>query len=230
MPCNYFQRIENDLDETARAFRPSRLDRSYGLDEMPEIAVTETEYGIRREGSRSGGGVNISRTAHFMMPNINLVDLPPSPALSLLDGEVAWRVPVDERTMMTYAHRSRLTASPSGAAKRPAQDLPGREADRRRSVTEDMLAGRHAHPGYRSRLSGLFLVEDNVALAGQGRITDRSKDWLGQSDRGVILLRRIFERELAALADGKPLKDWKRPASRLDLAVSEVRELSDLRT
>jgi 5,5'-dehydrodivanillate O-demethylase oxygenase subunit len=95
-------------------------------------------------------------------------------------------------------------------------------------VTEDVLAGKlrvqDLDPGY----PGLFQVQDNVALAGQGRITDRSQDWLGQSDVGVILLRRIFERELRALAEGKPLKDWKRPATRLDLAISQVRELADM--
>ncbi len=32
----------------------------------------------------------------------------------------------------------------------------------------------------------LFVVEDNVALT-SGHITDRDKDWLSQSDKGVIL-------------------------------------------
>ena len=71
----------------------------------------------------------------------------------------------------------------------------------------------------------LFVVEDNVALAGQGRITDRDRDWLGQSDKGIILLRRIWERELRALAEGKPLKQWRRPTERMGLAVSEITEM-----
>src|SRR5262249_52164516 len=95
-------------------------------------------------------------------------------------------------------------------------------------VTEDVLAGKLRVQDLDPDYPGLFQVQDNVALAGQGRITDRSQDWLRRADVGVILLRRIFERELGALADGKPLKNWKRPASKLDLAVSQVRELADI--
>jgi 5,5'-dehydrodivanillate O-demethylase len=94
-------------------------------------------------------------------------------------------------------------------------------------VTEDVLAGKLRIQDLDPDYPGLFQVQDNVALAGQGRITDRSQDRLGQSDVGVILLRRIFERELGALADGKPLKDWK-AGDQLDLAISQVRELADM--
>ena len=31
---------------------------------------------------------------------------------------------------------------------------------------------------------------------------------LGRSDTGVILLRKIWERELCALAEGQPTKKW----------------------
>jgi hypothetical protein len=34
---------------------------------------------------------------------------------------------------------------------------------------------------------------------------------LGWSDVGVILGRKIWQRELAAFRDGKPQKQWKRP-------------------
>ena len=79
MPCNHFQRIENDLDELHVHFVHSATIGPLGLDELPEIRVTETDYGIRREGIRSGSGLNITRVGHFMMPNISMVDLPPSP-------------------------------------------------------------------------------------------------------------------------------------------------------
>jgi hypothetical protein len=31
---------------------------------------------------------------------------------------------------------------------------------------------------------------------------------LGRSDAGVLMLRQLWERELSALAEGRPLKDW----------------------
>lgn len=73
----------------------------------------------------------------------------------------------------------------------------------------------------------LFVVEDNVTLVGQGRITDRQKDRLGKSDKGIILLRKIWERELRALKEDGPLKVWSRPNHRLDLAISSIRETAE---
>jgi 5,5'-dehydrodivanillate O-demethylase len=226
VPCNYFQRVENDLDELHVHFVHSATTGPLGLDELPEIRVTETDYGIRREGIRSGSGMNITRIAHFMMPNISMVDLPPSPAHRYWTITVSWRVPLDDESMMTYAIRLRGGAKAAGDGgkrhgERAIEPSP-------LQVTEDVLAGKLRIQDLDPNYPGLFQVQDNVALAGQGRITDRSQDWLGQSDKGVILLRKIFERELGALADGRPLKDWKRPAGKLDLAISQVRELADL--
>ncbi|HLY64876.1 MAG TPA: hypothetical protein VKU60_05015, partial [Chloroflexota bacterium] len=55
-------------------------------------------------------------------------------------------------------------------------------------------------------------IQDNIAQAGQGIIPDRDTERLGRSDVGVILLRKIWSRELRALADGRPLKHWMPPA------------------
>jgi hypothetical protein len=54
-------------------------------------------------------------------------------------------------------------------------------------------------------------VQDVVSQVGQGRIADRTAEHLGHSDSTVILLRRIWERELRNLAEGRPLKQWDRP-------------------
>jgi 5,5'-dehydrodivanillate O-demethylase len=51
-----------------------------------------------------------------------------------------------------------------------------------------------------------------VVLAGLGAIPEYRNEHLGRSDRGVILLRKIWARELRALAEGQPLKEWWRPA------------------
>ncbi len=221
VPCNYFQRIENDLDETHVHFVHRVSTKSYGLNEIPEIAVTETPYGIRREGKRTGGGVNISRTAHIVWPNINMVDLPPSPGHPYWTVQIAWRVPQDDETMVT--HSLRLMPPQQGASGGGQRLRPSREPDPPSlELSLDVLAGKLRIQDVDPNYPGLFVVEDNVALAGQGRITDRAQDRLGQSDRGIILLRRIWERELKALAEDQPLKDWRRPEGRMGLAVSEV--------
>ena len=51
-------------------------------------------------------------------------------------------------------------------------------------------------------------TQDYVAQMGQGVVAER-QERLGQADAGVILLRHLFAREMRALAEGRPLKQWK---------------------
>jgi 5,5'-dehydrodivanillate O-demethylase len=50
-------------------------------------------------------------------------------------------------------------------------------------------------------------------VGGQGIIADRTRERLGRSDAVVILFRKLWARELRALAEGHPLKQWQRPAA-----------------
>src|SRR6185295_10617628 len=54
-------------------------------------------------------------------------------------------------------------------------------------------------------------LQDTVMCAGQGTIADRSADRLGRSDAAVILLRKIWRRELRLLAEGKTLTPFTFP-------------------
>ena len=58
--------------------------------------------------------------------------------------------------------------------------------------------------------ANIVLVQDTVAQVGQGIIADREHERLGRSDATLILLRRLWTRELRALAEGQPLKAWSR--------------------
>jgi 5,5'-dehydrodivanillate O-demethylase len=58
----------------------------------------------------------------------------------------------------------------------------------------------------------LFWIEDYVTQVGQRQRGRERPEHLGSTDVGVILKRKIWERELKALAEGKPLKDWVSPA------------------
>jgi acetoin utilization deacetylase AcuC-like enzyme len=57
----------------------------------------------------------------------------------------------------------------------------------------------------------LVHTQDYVAQVGQGSCADRTQEHLGRSDVGIILFRKIWERELHALAEGRPLKKWVLP-------------------
>src|SRR5947208_1203888 len=54
----------------------------------------------------------------------------------------------------------------------------------------------------------LFNVQDQIVRLGMGRIPDLHAERLGQADTAEIMNRRIWERELLALAQGRPTKVW----------------------
>ena len=232
VPCSWFQRLENDVDEVHVHFVHSVSTRAIGFKELPEITVTETDYGIRREGKRSGSGVNVARIGHLMMPNINMTDLPPSPEYRYWTVHLAYRVPITDELSMTFSIRLK---KPEGAAAANGDGKTGGTVVNRPDwdvdpsvLVEKILGGKMRLQDVDKDYPALFVVEDNVALAGQGAITDRKRDRLGQSDKGIILLRKIWERELRALAEDRPLKAWSRPKHRLDLAVSNIQETADV--
>ena len=55
---------------------------------------------------------------------------------------------------------------------------------------------------------GTIEVEDQLAQGGQGSIADRRAEHLGRTDAGIVMLRRIFARELDALKHGRPTRQW----------------------
>lgn len=47
-----------------------------------------------------------------------------------------------------------------------------------------------------------------MAQCGQGPIADRSSEHPSHPDYGTLMIRKTYERELAKLAAGLPLKRW----------------------
>jgi len=213
VPCNYFQRIENDLDETHIHFvHKVSIDLVDSLIEVPQIKVRESAYGIYREGHRTTQLGEEVRYGHYLMPNTLLVDLPPSPENKDWSIHLAWRVAVDDESMITFTASRR--APQAGAPKQSDGERKWKSAD---YYVEEILAGRMRVQDVDPDYPRLFVVQDNVALAGQGRMVERGKERLGQSDAGITLLRKLWERELKALAEGKKLKEWRRTSERLAL-------------
>ena len=56
--------------------------------------------------------------------------------------------------------------------------------------------------------------QDIVAWAGQGVIADRTEEHLGRSDLGIVMLRRSFEENMKAVAEGREPKGLIRDAER----------------
>jgi 5,5'-dehydrodivanillate O-demethylase len=211
-PCNYFQQFENSTDEVHLSFVHRQGASHQGLYDLPRITAEETAYGMVRHGTRASGDVRVSL---HLMPNVTRVIIPP---MAGLQGAGGWRdtylcfVPVDDEQHRAFVAQFIHVTGEAAEAYRAQRECYQAVCAAARPSSEaaaDVLAGKLRvadveHPD-------LVIVQDKVAQAGQGAIADRTRERLGRSDVGVVLLRRIWERELRALATGRPLKQWRCP-------------------
>jgi 5,5'-dehydrodivanillate O-demethylase len=208
--CNYFNSLENGIDEVHVNFahRASGF-TTFGLNwDVPQVSAEETAYGLCQYGERANGVV---RVTPFIMPNILYIKGSPEDGESGWRDAFAWRVPIDDTR-----HRSfnvRLVHVTGEAAERyRARQRRQRESlvglPSTREVADAVLAGRMRAQDVPQDRADIVNVQDHVAQEGQRAIADRTHERLGREDVPLILLRRIYVRELQALAEGRPLKAW----------------------
>ena len=227
VPCNYLQRIENDVDEAHIHFVHKAATEASGLTVLPEkIEADETDYGFCRKTLRAEEGTGILTYCHFFMPNTIMVKVAPNIGEESWPILLAWRVPIDDENCLSLIV-TRFSDQPQKADPAAAQSVD--HTVKPYELTEAILAGdariQNVDPNYLHA----FTVQDNVVLKGQGRVYLGEGERLGQSDLPVIRLRQLYERELKALAEGRPLKEWKRPADKLELGIEARAQLAAAR-
>jgi 5,5'-dehydrodivanillate O-demethylase len=207
--CNYFNNIDNSLDNAHvrfvhRRHRDNVSDKAAVGD--PKISVEESDWGVQRYVQFPNGAEMV---AHFGMPNINyingqVVDFDIKRADSLI-----YKVPVNDNEH--YQFEVRIIPLKGEAAERwleRRRAARAEEAKTRPDLIRAVIEGRLRLKDIDPNRTDYVVLEDELATVGQGTRADRTQEHLGGSDRGVFLLRKIWERELRALADGRPLKQW----------------------
>jgi 5,5'-dehydrodivanillate O-demethylase oxygenase subunit len=227
-PCNYFNRIDNIPDaghvifthheSIMRAGRPDRLTAR-------SVHSEEVEYGTRTTIAVAG---RPPEYLHFHMPNVNQVRAQVQmegsleDAASLWADRLFWRVPVDDEHCVSFVveliHLMGEAAEAYQERRRQTQEAIATSPN---EIAAAVLAGRVRLKDLDARLSTykLFWVEDYVTQVGLGSIADRANERLGRMDTGVILLRKIWQRELRALGEGRPLTEWTTPAGLAEMHV-----------
>ncbi|HEY7061492.1 MAG TPA: Rieske 2Fe-2S domain-containing protein [Chloroflexota bacterium] len=195
LPYNYFNGVENSVDIVHVSFVHSESGfAEHGVAGIPEPGAEETEYGILMADKYPNGQVRVTL---FEMPTQIHLKVFPHDGSGKWRTLLSWKVPIDDASYHSFVLNA---PDPS----------PGDREDI--ALGQAILAGQHRlrvdDIGPRAKRINL---QDFVAQAGQGVIADRAHERLGRSDKAVILLRRIWERELRALAAGRPLKPWRWP-------------------
>jgi 5,5'-dehydrodivanillate O-demethylase len=203
--CNWFQHVENSLDAVHVSFahlwsRAGEFGSSVTAS-IPDLTYSETSAGIRQVATRPNNNVRVS---DWTFPNNNHVVAPGPDKGGPWAHISAWPVPVDDSSTMRFVLNA-IDVSDPGKVEELKQkyDLDYNPADHYDELFHDgVVEGVHEF--------GLLNAQDYVAVRGQGIICDRSQENLSTSDAGVAFLRRIFLRELEAIRQGRPTKQWTR--------------------
>jgi 5,5'-dehydrodivanillate O-demethylase len=214
LPCNYFQSAENIVDDVHVGFAHRSVPELGGSSRgilPPTVSGQETPFGLTVTFSN----VHCSEQNHFIMPNLCYVPYtllyrdPQHMERRLQMRTLFWYVPIDD----VSHHHVQVTAGPPLV-------IDGMKRERRspHSVAAEIaavLAGNSdchkERPLPGKRKPDLVRIQDGVTIVGQGEIADRTQERLGASDAGVILLRKIWSRELRSLGEGKTIKAFVRP-------------------
>jgi 5,5'-dehydrodivanillate O-demethylase len=214
--CNWLQAIENVLDpvhvewlhtefRNYAAERTGRLEHQRASIRHVKVAFDVGEYGIIKRRLLEGETEEHDdwRLGHWLIfPNAQK-----GPDM------MRFRVPIDDThtAQWYYSCRPALDAAPQAPAAIPFYEMPSPELDE------------HQRPRW-ELLDGDVDPQDNATFAGQGPIYDRTQEMLGESDRGIILYRRLLSEQLAvAEQGGDPMNVLRDPARNVCLSLPTER-------
>lgn len=215
--CNYFQGFENDWD----LYHAAWTHRAGAIHPEPEpvSSFEEVDGMVVLRNTMSNGH---QFTSLLIPPGTVRMTIPTHNALAYRGAGPAWRdtylthTPVDDENHLVFVTQEvRLKPDQIAAYCKAFEEyLAERSAMPVKEIGEEIVAGKRFfkdvvnHPN-------LVSLEDYIAQVGQGRIVDRSQDNLGRADRGVLMLRQLWLRELQEFQTGRPFKRW-RMTSRVD--------------
>ncbi|MBY8829389.1 aromatic ring-hydroxylating dioxygenase subunit alpha [Hephaestia mangrovi] len=186
VPCNWFQCQENSIDPvhfewmhsnwSARMRDPNG---AFGPQHI-KLGFDEFEHGfiykrIRNDTDESDPLWTVGRV--LLWPNG-----------FFLGNHFEWRVPVDNENTLSVSWI--YAAVPENRRPYRQNHIPSWK-----SPIVDPETGRW--------ITTHVINQDIVGWVGQGRITDRGRENLGQSDKGIVMVRNRFLRELDAVAAGE---------------------------
>ena len=177
--------------------------------EIPEITAESTDFGLTQSSAFTNGFV---RRLALIMPNTLYFNA----GAGVLRGfkSFLWNVPVDDENHMMFflfiaAHLPPDVGAIVAQGVRDSREYLSqlRPVD---EVVRAVLSGQERWDDIEDRPDRV-LIEDGIVLLGQGVLPDRSQNRLGSSDAAIILLRRLYARELAAIEAGHPLTKFPTP-------------------
>ncbi len=198
---------EDPADSYGRQFRAASMGADIPMTQVlreyvnPTIAVDGAPYGMRIIAQRALGAERAHvRVTNLLFPNAFIIPMSEEMTIS------QWHVPIDDVSCYWYAIFTSF-GGPVDREQMRAQRLELYELPDYRP-----RLGRHNNYGFDAlqqktqTYTGMgddINVHDQWAVESQGRIQDRTREHLGQSDKAIIAYRRLLLTAIDDLSKGR---------------------------
>jgi phenylpropionate dioxygenase-like ring-hydroxylating dioxygenase large terminal subunit len=185
IPCNWLQHFENVVDP----YHVPVLHGSFSgpqftnmMASMPEVKFETSPRGVTVRSIRhQDDGKVFYRVTEAALPTLRVVPNPRVAQFARVES-IGWTLPIDDTSFRIYV---------AGRVKNSG-DIGRMRSKFNGKFWWDMTEQEHQQfPG------------DYEAQVGQGPVTLHSEEHFGQSDRGILMIRRMLSDQLEALAAGR---------------------------
>lgn len=185
--CNWLQRAENSVDQTHLVSLHASEYPHMAL-KRPVIDWKKREYGAKI--STAIPGISKPKFSHWIFPSHTRHTTARKGRKP--DHAIRFRVPMDDTNTLTFWLRF----------------YPYAEEERNKPFVLRIRGFENDQPGVYERVEdGWWGVashdQDRVAQESQGAIYDRTKEHLGASDQGIVMLRHMIRESIEAVQQGK---------------------------
>jgi nitrite reductase/ring-hydroxylating ferredoxin subunit len=185
IPCNWLQHYENLVDPFHVVILHSSFSGTQFVEQMavmPEVSWDVAAHSVRTLSNRKlDGGKMLRRISEAGLPTLRVIPSPRIGRYGMVES-IGWVLPIDDHSFRIYVV-GRVRAQ--GDLVRMRSRLNGK-------LWEELTEEEHRQfPG------------DYEAQVSQGAIAWHSEEHLATSDRGIVMLRRLLQKQLDAIAQGK---------------------------
>ena len=184
IPCNWLQHYENLVDPFHVVILHSSFSGTQFVEQMavmPEVTWDTQDLSVRTLSLRRlPDGKTLSRISEAGLPTLRVI---PSPRIGRYGRveSIGWVLPIDDHSFRIYVVGRVREA---GELYRMRSRLNGK-------LWEELTEEEH------QRFPG-----DYEAQVHQGNIAWHSEEHLATSDRGIVMLRRLLQKQLDAISEG----------------------------
>ena len=227
LPASFWNRLDNDMGHVPWVHRATATRKGWNhYLVLRRERVEETGYGYRAHRLPGEGEtvetMGLRGAAHFFMP-VAFMFWQKTRARGyegreLWDTKMVWTVPVNDATYVNFdVTRTPLEGAEAKAYAEARYSQMEEDAETRWDLADKVLAGEMTLEDLPADLQAntCFIIEDYVTQVGQGPVCGRGPELLAQTDAKLLLLRKIWLREIGAMLDGRPLTDWTVPPESL---------------